>query len=323
MIEQQANALFAALCASKSVLLTGPLGLDGDSVGACLALQNILEARGIPSVVAGIPSYRYDWMPQADRMVPDVQLRDDYDAVVVMDGDRHRLTPQALRAFNNARVKAIVDHHGSTRTDGYTHWWLQPDIASTCQMLYQALDGWGVSLSKDLASHLYTGTIFDTGGFRYSNTTPETHRMGAALLSQGIQAAEICNRVLIERSTSSLRLAGHVFSNATLHLDGQLAVGRATLDLKHRFKNVDGDLEGIVDRLVHIIGVKVAFLLVERESGDVKYSLRSRGAVNMADVARELSQQGGGHPKAAGATVRGPIDKAERDAIRIIARLMP
>ena len=107
------------------------------------------------------------------------------------------------------------------------------------------------------------------------------------------------------------------------HIDGQLAVGRATLDLKDRFKNVDGDLEGIVDRLVHIIGVKVAFLLVERESGEIKYSLRSRGAVDMADVARELSPRGGGHPKAAGATVPGPVEKAERDALRIIARLMP
>ena len=156
-------------------------------------------------------------------------------------------------------------------------------------MLYRLLETWEAVLDRDLATQLYTGAIFDTGGFRYSNTTPETHQMAAALLSTGIEHAAICTRVLMERRSSGLRLAGHVFENATFHLGGELAVGRATLDLKHRFDNIDGDLEGIVDSLVHVLGVEVAVLLVERAPDEIKYSLRSRGKVDVARVARELA----------------------------------
>lgn len=317
---QSLCALVQACCTADRVLLTGPIGPDGDSIGAALALQQILRARGVRVDVAGTPSYRYDWMPGADEMVPDAQIAPLYDAVVVLDGDCHRLPEPVRAAFEAASIRGIVDHHGSTRADRYTHWCLDPTAPSTCEMVYRALPELDVSLCKRLATLLYVGTIFDTGGFRYSNTTPQTHQMGAALVAQGIEHAAISTRVLLERRESGLRLTGHVFSTATLHRDGTIAVGLATLDLKERFANVDGDLEGIVDGLIHTFGVKVAALLVERESGEVKYSLRSRGEVDVSRVARDLSPSGGGHPKAAGATVHQSIDTARHRAIEVISR---
>lgn len=315
-----AHALLDALCKADSVLLTGPIAPDGDSIGACLALQRILHKRGIDAHVAGTPSYRYDWLPGAELMVPDEAITPHWDAVVVLDGDRNRLPPTIEAAFNNASVRGIVDHHGSTRAEGYTHAWLEPDAESTCGMLYRFLDPWDIELDRELATQLYTGAVFDTGGFRYSNTKPSTHAMAGALIATGIEHASICTRVLMERRISSLKLAGHVFSHATFHAGGELAVGRATLDLKERFGNVEGDLEGIVDNLVHVMGVEVAVLLVERPSREIKYSLRSRGKVNVALVARELSPSGGGHAKAAGASVPGPVEAAEARVVGILER---
>jgi phosphoesterase RecJ-like protein len=312
-------ALLNALCQSGRVLLTGPVAPDGDSIGACLALQRILESRGVIADVAGTPNYRYAWIPDANRMVPDARIRPDYTAVVVLDGDRHRLTPPALAAFEAASVKAIIDHHASTVPEGYTHWWLDGKAASTCEMLFRRLGDWSIELDADLAAQLYTGAIFDTGGFRYSNTTPATMKMAAALIATGIEHAAICTRVLMERRESRLRLAGHVFSPTTFHSGGQLAVGLATADLKHRFDCIDGDLEGIVDQLVHVHGVQVAALLVQRDGDEIKYSLRSRGKIDVAKVARELSPKGGGHSKAAGASVFCPVEEAARRAVEVIS----
>ena len=317
-----ADALLDALLDAETILLTGPIAPDGDSIGACLALQRILAARGKQATVAGTPSYRYSWLPGADDMVADEAIDGCWDAVVVLDGDRMRLTPPIDTAFQGARIRGIIDHHGSTRPDGYTHAWLEPTAASTCGMLYDALEGWAAELDPTLAVQLYTGAVFDTGGFRYSNTTPETHHMAAALLAAGIPHAQVCTRVLMERRASGLRLAGHVFSHARFLLDGQLAVGRATLDLKHRFDNIDGDLEGIVDALVHVHGVEVAVLLVERSPDEIKYSLRSRGKVDVAMVARELAPTGGGHAKAAGASVPGPVADAEQLAIDVLSKYL-
>jgi len=303
------------LMACRHVLLTGPVAPDGDSIGACLALQRILKARGVEVDVAGTASYRYEWLPGASQMVPDDRILPIYDGVVVLDGDRHRLTTPVQAAFAAAPMQAIIDHHASTQTSGYTHCWLNPRAASTCEMLYEALELWATPLDPDLAELLYTGAVFDTGGFRYSNTTHATHTMAAALVDTGVEHAAICTKVLMERRVSGLRLAGHVYSNATFHLNGELAIGYATLDLRDRFKNIDGDLEGIVDQLVHTCGVEVAILLVERGPRNVKFSLRSRGLINVSHVARAIAPSGGGHPKAAGVSIQGTVQDAAEVAI--------
>jgi len=306
------------LVACEHVLLTGPVAPDGDSIGACLALQQILATKGVHATVAGTASYRYDWMPEAPNMVPDDAIEPVYDGVVVLDGDRHRLSPLVRDAFEAAKLQGIIDHHASTEPTGYTHCWLNPTAASTCEMLYGALQAWNVPLNRTLAELLYTGAVFDTGGFRYSNTTGETHQMAAALIGAGVEHAAICTRVLMERRISGLRLAGHVYSNATFHLEGELAIGYATLDLRDRFQIIDGDLEGVVDQLVHTCGVEIAILLVERGPRNIKYSLRSRGLVNVAHIARAIAPTGGGHPKAAGASISGTVEEAAALAIDIV-----
>ncbi len=311
-----------ALVDAERVLLTGPSRPDGDSIGACLALQRVLEARGVECAVAGEPTYRYAWMPRADEMLSDAAVSTDWPAVIVLDGDRHRLTPAAEAAFSGAGVRAIIDHHASTEDDGYTHFWVDPDVGSACEMLYSALDTWGVPLDRELAEVLYTGLIFDTGAFRYSNTTPASHQMAATLLACGIDHATICLNVLMDRRPSGLRLAGEVFDQARFTLEQQMLVASVTLDQRERLGASNGDLEGIVENLVHVQGVEVGVLLIERPDQRVKLSLRSRGRVNVAAVAKDLAPSGGGHAKAAGVVVSGPCDAiVERVEAAVAPRL--
>src|SRR5687767_2420332 len=122
----RAAELLQALSARSPVLLTGPIGPDGDSLGACLALGRVLGAHGVSATVVGSIPRRYRWMPGIDQVIPDAGLAGRWPAVVVLDGDRHRLTQPAARAFAAADFRAIVDHHGSTRPDGYELAWLEP-----------------------------------------------------------------------------------------------------------------------------------------------------------------------------------------------------
>ncbi|MBW2253813.1 MAG: bifunctional oligoribonuclease/PAP phosphatase NrnA [Deltaproteobacteria bacterium] len=310
--------LFESLQGCSRVLLTGPLEPDGDSVGACLALQRLLHHCGVDVDVGGIPTYRYLWMPGAADMIPDQDLRPDYDAVVVLDGDRHRLTREASAAFARAGVKGIVDHHASTRSDGYTHAWIDPEATSVCEMLYELVVAKHMDIDHDLAALLYVGAIFDTGGFRYSNTTPATHRMAARLLEVGIDHAGICARILLEHREPALRVAGEVYSNAELHLDGTLSIGSLCKATAKRLRLVPGDLEGLVDSLVYTSGVEVAVLLVERAPRLVKASLRSRGRVNVASVAQMLSPSGGGHTKAAGAVIEATLAESRQRVVDVV-----
>ncbi|MEQ1566555.1 MAG: DHH family phosphoesterase [Myxococcota bacterium] len=301
-----------ALARRRRVLLTGPVAPDGDSIGACLALARVLRRPGGPEVtVAGAVPPRYRWLGPTVEMVAEHELDHGYDAVVVLDGDRHRLHPEVERRFDQAELRGIVDHHGSTRPDGYTHWWLEPSTESTCGMLLRGLRRWGVPLDRELAELLYTGLVFDTGGFRHANTGPETHHLAAELLATGIDACAIAVRVLAERSPAGLRVMGQVLASATFHpaASGPVCVGRVPHEAHSTL--VDGDLEGVVEALLNTDGTEVAALLLERAPGVVKYSLRSRGGVDVAALAHRLHPSGGGHPRAAGATFRGALGDAE------------
>lgn len=303
------ESLRAALAGADGVLLTGPVGPDGDSLGACLALGWWLAREGVRVTLAGTVPRRYRGLVPDGAFVDDDALRGPWEAVVVLDGDRHRLTRGVAPWFAQARVRGVVDHHRSTTPDGYTHVWHDPHAESTCTMILAELRAAGVPLTRELAQWLYMGLVFDTGGFRHSNTTPDTHRAAAELLATGLDHPTIHARLLSERTPGGLRAMGEVLSTATSGADGRLWIGRVTLATQRRHALADGDLEGVVEALLHTEGADAAALLVEKPDGAVKLSLRSRtDAIDVCRVAQALAPTGGGHPRAAGATVRLDVD---------------
>lgn len=308
---EQARELLARIRGSGAVLLTGPEGPDGDSIGACLALQRVL-AGAAPEVrvsVAGTPPHRYAWLPGADGMVADAAVGT-YDGVVVLDGDRRRLPKPVEAAFNGARWTGIIDHHRSTDPEGYGVALLAPAAESTCGMVRELAREWGVPLDRDTAALLYVGLIFDTGGFRYSNTSPGTHALAAELLGCGIDHAGITLKILAERRPEAMRLLARMLGSATFSHGGRALSSSCTRALLEELGANEGDLEGIIDHLQHVEGVDLAAVFVERGPSRVKMSFRSSGKVDVAALARSLDPNGGGHAKAAGVLLAVPLEEA-------------
>lgn len=298
-----ASALLDLVRSSRRVVLTGPEGPDGDSIGACLALRRLLAvlAPDVVVDVVGVMSDRYAFLGDAAAVLPNARAAG-ADGVVVMDGDCRRLPAEVRAAFDAARWTGLVDHHRSTDMAGYTVALLDPASESTCGMVASLASGWGVPVDAALAELLYMGLVFDTGAFRYSNTQPSTHRLAAELIGTGIDHADIVLRTLVQRRPASLRLMAAVFGGAHFAPDGRSLVGSVSLDTLRMAQARETDLDGVVDILQHIEGVEVAALVTERR-GVAKVSLRSRGALNVAELAQSLSAGGGGHAKAAGCVV--------------------
>ena len=304
---------------ARRVLLTGPLDPDGDSLGACLALARGLTALGVAEVqVAGTPAFRYQWMPGASSMVPDDAIAGPYDVAVVLDGDRRRLPATVDRAYSGARLKGLIDHHGSTDPTVYDLVYLEPSAASTCELVYQLLQAWGVPIDASLAALLYTGVLFDTGGFRHSNTRPSTHRLAASLLEAGIDHALIAARVLSERRLSGQRLLGRVLCEARTLVNGAVIVGVVSRASLAELGASEADIEGVVDSLVFTSGVEAACLIVERAPERVKLSLRSRQSLDVAALARAIAPGGGGHRRAAGVMMTCGLEEAESVTIEAL-----
>ena len=304
------RALRTTVEASGRVLLTGPEGPDGDSIGACLVLARMIESVTDATVdVAGDPSPRYDELPTIDRMVRDAEITGPYDVAIVVDGDQSRLEGPVAAAFGGAPTRIVIDHHRSTSGEGYDLALIDASSASTCEMIYQLIEAWDGELDKVMATLIYVGVIFDTGGFRHSNTRPSTHRLAAKLLEAGVEADRVNTRILVERRRAGLHLMGAVLDAVRFSPDGSIAVGVATQGIIRAAGASFGDMEGIVDHLIYTEGVQVAVLCIEREPGNVKLSFRSRGMIDVAAVANSLHPTGGGHARASGVVLEGPVEE--------------
>jgi phosphoesterase RecJ-like protein len=172
-------------------------------------------------------------------------------------------------------------------------------------------------LSPDAATNLWVSLVSDTGSFRYSNTTPKALALGARLVASGAQPGPV-NEFLFEAAPlSSLKLEALVLGTLALHADGAVA----TVELPRRFFAESGaresDTEGLVNRARGIHGVKAAALLREGEAGEIRCSLRSKGAVDVRSVAAQHG--GGGHRNAAGCRIAGTLESAKEALVAGIA----
>jgi phosphoesterase RecJ-like protein len=316
------DVLLSTVSQSPSVLLSGPLSPDGDSVGACLALARTLEDRGVRCVVTGDIGYRYDWMPDAKRLVPDADLTGSWHTVIIMDGDRHRLPERVGELFADAKLTVVVDHHISTIADEYDVAWVQADATSTCEMIYGLLQRAQIPIDHDMATWLHTGTVFDTGGLRHTNTSAATLAMTSHLIACGANHADICRRVLSLRRWRGVRAMASILGAAEPLLEGRLAIGVVTQQMTQELKLSNDDIEGVIDYLCNIVGVEVAILLYERSDNRVKVSLRSH-RVDVAAIAASLIPSGGGHTRAAGALCSTSTDQLKAQIVQLVRASLP
>ena len=131
--------------------------------------------------------------------------------------------------------------------------------------------------------------------------------MAESLMMMGIDHSMISAKILSERRPEGVQLFAHVLQNIQYLRNKSVTVGLIQLDRFRHFNCIEEDIEGIVEQLLFITGVEVAALCIEQSEQTFKVSLRSRTVVDVAALAHSISQSGGGHIRAAGATVHLPI----------------
>lgn len=304
------HAMTRAVSAARTVLLTTP-DIDGDAVGSIVALAHALRRRWHCQVTVAADEslpHRYAFLvddPALFQLAADLP-ETPFDLALVLDGDPGRLG-EIDRHYRRARQRGLVDHHKTSVHADADVFFLDPTCSSTAEMVLRLCDHWGVRIDAALAEPLWAGMVFDTSVFRYRLTRPATLRSAARLLETGIDHARICELVLLQQSLPKVRRRGIMINKLKTSAGGRLAYASLT----HKELG-DAETGGLVDDLVFIEGVEVGALLIDKGAGCIRLSLRSRGAIDVALLARSLTPHGGGHARAAGATLEGPLEAAER-----------
>ncbi|MFQ5552079.1 MAG: bifunctional oligoribonuclease/PAP phosphatase NrnA, partial [Gemmatimonadales bacterium] len=170
------------------------------------------------------------------------------------------------------------------------------------------------------ARALYVAILTDTGGFRFSNTSARTLQVGAELLASGVDPEEMYEYVYASAPEPRVRLLGEVLNTLVVERARGLAWVTVPLGVLERLGADAEDLEGVVEFPRSIEGVRLALLFRQISNGRIKVSFRSLGDVDVAAVAEEFG--GGGHTKAAGASLEGSLGEVQERVLERVRRLL-
>ncbi len=313
------------LIAGRRVAISTHLNADGDGCGSESALARLLAARGLaPRIVNPTPwPDMFDFLLGDD--VDDQTSREskalrDIDLLIVLDiSDVKRLgsLTESVRALTVPKI--VIDHHQPSDDPAGTLTVADTTACATAELVYDLATVLDWEITPAVARSLYTGMLTDTGGFRFSNTSPRCLSVAGQLLAYGVDPEEMYTRIYASAPAGRVRLMAEVLG--TLEVDESvglswLTMGAGALE-KHGVKAED--LDGIVEHARSIAGTRMALFFRDLGHGKVKISFRSVGGTDVNAFARKFG--GGGHAKASGAMLPGTLDQV-RDLVVEAARAM-
>jgi phosphoesterase RecJ-like protein len=287
----------------QTAAIAGHVKPDGDCTGSTLALYNYIKDY-YPDIrvrlyLEPIPNL-FRFLQRSDEIVSEYTDEESYDLFFCLDcGDASRLGG-AARYFETAKNTVCIDHHISNRNFAKINH-IVPDASSTSELIYDLMDPG--KITKEIAECLYVGIIHDTGVFQYSCTSSHTMHIAGHLMDKGIDFPTIVDKTFFEKTIEQNRILGTALLKAELHFDGTCISSIITNEDMNKCHALPKHLEGIVAQMRSTKGVHAAILLYETGTGDWKVSMRSDGAVDVAAIC--VKRGGGGHVRAAGATLSG------------------
>jgi phosphoesterase RecJ-like protein len=281
---------------------------DGDAWGSAFGLGLIFESLGYnPKLVRPFLniSKTFSWLPgqHLNVGIPSEELHIPPDtAVVVLDcGDLARCE----YAVSPEDVLLNVDHHVGNNRYGEINW-LDPEAGATAQILCRMLLAKGIKLPAEAATCFYYALVTDTGGFRFSNTNAETMKIASVLLEAGADLGLIREHLWENRPSKELTLLHEMLNAKILVADGRGVICPINNDLVEGTDIYDAETDTSLEMIRGIEGVEAVMLLKETEPGLIKLSLRTKNILDSAAFMSRLG--GGGHIRAAGATLHESLD---------------
>ncbi|MGH7607331.1 MAG: DHH family phosphoesterase, partial [Gemmatimonadales bacterium] len=320
-----AQEVAAVLTSARHVALTTHVNADGDGVGSEVGLWHLLRARGVSATIANptrIPE-RFEFLvpPDADASDRAVREIERADVVAVLDvGDVARLGELTYAVGRRAAPFVCIDHHVGPVRLPPGPCIIAPEATATAELIFDLATAAEWPLSPDAARALYVGLVTDTGGFRFSNTSARALRVAAALLEHGVDPESIYSAVYASAPEGRVRLLAEVLQTLVVEHDVGLAWVSVPPDALDRHDTTPDDLDGIVEFPRSIAGVRLALLFRQIANGRIKVSFRSMGEVDVATLAHQFG--GGGHRRAAGASLAGTMADVEAQVLAAARRYL-
>ena len=272
---------------------------DGDTLGGAFALAFALRKLGKKANVAvngPVPSkFRY--------LVKNYEEQD-FEPQYIVSVD-----VAAMSLLGDSVMKGVdpidlcIDHH-RTNTVVAEHIYVDSKAAAASETIWQLVEMLGVEPDEDIAAGVYTGISTDTGCFCFSNTTPRTHQIAAAVIPYcDWQSINYINFVV--KTRAKIKMERMIYDTMEFYAGGKCAVVYTTIAMQMALGAGDDEMEGLANIPRQVEGVEMGITMREKDGGLFKISVRTNDGINAAEFCKQFG--GGGHPGAAGCSIEGDL----------------
>ena len=314
---------------NQRFLLSTHIHPDGDAIGSELCLYHLLKSMNKQVFILNhspVPElYRFldpDDLIKVFEEQKHVDILDQVEVCFLLDiGDWERLDSvgkaiSRLRRRSPGKPQTVcIDHHPSEKQIAdfdITY----PQASSTGEILFLLQTAFSVPFNLQSASALYTAILTDTGSFRFSNTTVNSHLIAGRFIALGVNHKDIYQQVYEKEPFAKIKLLAELLNNLHFECDQKVVWYVISKEMLQRYQLEPDEIEGVSDFPRRIDGVQVSVLFTEIDPSATKISLRSTGKVPINGFAQTFG--GGGHPYASGAVVEKPVRQAIEQVISLL-----
>ncbi len=292
---------------SQKIILTAHTNPDGDAIGSLYGLYLAIKKLGKePIVVLEQYNPRFDII-----MPPSVLYNEDINNLEVelfisLDcGDVDRINEEHLKLFKKAKKTINIDHHASNYGFGDVNI-VDTDMCSASEVVFDLVNSL-VEVDREIMSPIYAGIIYDSGGFKYSKVTSNTHKIAGIAHDLGIDFNTIFNEVLGNHTLTEIKMFTKALEKIEVDVENKIIYSFITREEMDKCNATKDNLGAVVSYLLNTEGFELAIFSYEKDENLNKVSLRSK----KLDVNLLASYfGGGGHHLASGCVIEGNILEA-------------
>ncbi len=297
---------------ADNILLLSHSHPDGDTLGSASALARALISKGKRVRVECSDPIPKDF----SFMFEGLEFGDfEPELIAAIDIADTKLLGKDAEGKYSGKIGLCIDHHGSNILYA-DKVYLEPDSASTAEIIYLLLEKMNVEITPQIASCLFTGVTTDTGCFRFSNTTVRTFEIAAALAKLGADTYNIIQVFFETKTKTYAALERLALDSMRFYFSDRCAVICVTQDMYKRSGSDESETDRLANLPRQIEGVLVGVTMRELKDGSFKASVRTHGDIDASAICQRLG--GGGHMGAAGCTLYGSKQQAINSLLKEI-----
>ena len=298
------NRLIEAIKKTEAAIIIAHRNPDGDALYSSLAIDYILRKLGKETELLNEGPFLRDDIKALEpifRKEADKSFIEKNPLVIIADCSTPDRPGAPFKAIENLS-RIVIDHHSSGvpfTEDGMSY--IVPSSPSTTILVDIVRESLSLPLDRTLAEYLYRGFATDTGFYHFlsAEVAPECLRRVAAFTAEGVSPYEIYDEMHDGRKLDDIKNTASIVMNAESHLGGRLITCYQPASMKSARLS-----DGVYASLLEATGVKaVVFIKDKGEELEIGFRSKNNADLDVGEIASELG--GGGHMKAAGATVKG------------------